>query len=90
MYIIGIQPSHSFNLLHATPLHKSFPANTITEGFLLISTNSSQPSSFSYAESRGMLLTGHWQAPAGHWHEAPQLQVWSEPGMLRQYRHRYR
>ena len=23
--------------------------------------------------------TGHWQAPAGHWQEEPQLQVWSEP-----------
>lgn len=38
-----------------TPLHKSFPANTITEGFLLISTNSSQPSSFFF----------HTQSPVG-------------------------
>lgn len=29
-----------------------------------------------------MLLTGHWQAPAGHWHEAPQLQVWSGPDVV--------
>lgn len=30
-------------------------------------------------ESQKSQHTGHWQAPAGHWHEAPQLQVWSGP-----------
>lgn len=33
----------------------------------------------------GWILTGHWQAPAGHWQEAPQLQVWSEPRNPRQW-----